>query len=252
VTVQNAAPPRIIEFERCFNFRDLGGYVGRDGRRVRWRRLFRSMTPQYMSAADVARARSLGITLVYDIRGRGRGVSSGPLSEPPGRRVAYRPRKGLTWSPEAMRQYRQLPPEVQLPQVLDRLGRNFAKGVSAIADEGGATLFHCRLGKDRSGVFAALLLKLLGVSDADVIADYVLSGDAAATVRPLVTEDGGDDPTQSESRVVREPATRHLMELVLQKLDSEYGGAYAYLRHHGVPKHKLDRVIEKLLEPAGS
>ena len=151
-----------------------------------------------------------------------------------------------------MRKYRALPPEVQLPQVLDRLGRNFAKGVAAIADEEGATLFHCRIGKDRSGVFAALLLKLLGVSDEDIIADYLLSGDAASTAKPLVTEDGGDDPTQSEARVVREPATRHLMELTLARLESEYGGAYAYLRHHGVPKYKLERLIERTLEPGGS
>jgi protein-tyrosine phosphatase len=250
VTLQADAPARVIEFERCFNFRDLGGYTGRDGRRVRWRRLFRSMTPQYMTPADVKKARDLGISLVYDIRGPR--TTSGPLGEPPGRRVTYRPRKGAIWTPEAIKQYRALPAEVQLPQVLDRLGRSFAKGVSTIAGEPGAVLFHCRLGKDRSGVFAALLLKLFGVSDEDVIADYVISGDASAIARPLLTQDGGDDPTQSESRVVREPAQPHLMELVLQKLEAEYGGAYAYLRKHGVPGHKLDRLIERTLEPAGS
>ena len=81
MTLQTGAPPRIIEFERCFNFRDIGGYAGRDGRRVRWRRLFRSMTPQYMTEADVAKARGLGITLVFDIRGPQ--ATSGPLGEPP-------------------------------------------------------------------------------------------------------------------------------------------------------------------------
>jgi protein-tyrosine phosphatase len=247
VTAGTGAPPRSIEFERCFNFRDLGGYAGRDGRHVRWRRLFRSMTPQYMTTADVAKARDLGIALVFDIRGRQ--ATSGPIGEPPGKRVAYKPRRSVLWTPEALQKYRQQPPEVQLPQVLDRLGRNFARGVTAIADEDAAALFHCRLGKDRSGVLAAVLLKLLGVSDEDVIADYLLSGDAATTAKPLVTEDG-DDPTQSEARVVREPAQRQLMELVLARLESEYGGAYAYLRRHGVPKYKLDRLIARTLEPS--
>jgi protein tyrosine/serine phosphatase len=249
VTVEADAPPRFIEFERCFNFRDLGGYFGRDGRRVRWRRVFRSMTPQYMSPADLEKARGLGIGLVYDIRGAR--FQSGPLAGPPVRRVAYRPRLHVAWTPESLQHYRALPAEVQLPQVLDRLGRNFARGAAAMADEDGAVLFHCRLGKDRSGVFAAILLKLLGVSNEDVIADYVLSGDASSAAKPLLLEDGNDDPTQSESRVVREPAQRHLIELVLQKLESEYGGAYAYLRKHSVPKHKLHRLIDRLLEPAG-
>ena len=244
------SPPRGIDFERCFNFRDLGGYAGKDGRHVRWRRVFRSMTPQYMSAVDVARARDLGISQVFDIRGAKE--TSGPLGEPPGRRIAYRPRRGRIWTPEAMKRYRELSPEVALPQVLDRLGRDFAKGITALAEDDGALLFHCRLGKDRSGVFAALLLKLLGVSDEDVIADYVLSGNAAATAQPLVTQDGGDDPTQSEARVVREPAQPHLMELTLARLRDEYGGAYAYLRRHGVPKYKLEAVIERLLEPAAT
>jgi len=249
VTVGTGSPARVIEFERCFNFRDLGGYAGRDGRRVRWRRLFRSMTPEYMTDADVAKARELGIRLVFDIRGRQ--STSGPIGEAPARRVVYRPRRGVIWTPEALQKYRELPPEVQLPQVLDRLGRNFAKGVSAMADENGASLFHCRLGKDRSGVLAAVVLKLVGVSDEDVIADYLLSGDAAAIARSLVIENG-DDPTQSEARVVREPAQRNLMELVLAKLQSDYGGAYAYLRKHGVPKYKLEKLIERLLEPAGN
>jgi hypothetical protein len=118
-----------------------------------------------------------------------------------------------------------------------------------MADEDGATLFHCRLGKDRSGVFSAILLKLLGVNDADIAADYVMSGDAASTAKPLVTENG-DDPTMSESRVVREGAQPHLIELVLAKLESEYGGPRAYLRKYGVPKHKIERFIERTLEPA--
>ena len=43
----------------------------------------------------------------------------------------------------------------------------------------GCTLFHCRAGKDRTGVVAMLLLGLAGVSDEDIVADY------AATQRYL-------------------------------------------------------------------
>ena len=35
-------PKRRVEIEGCNNFRDLGGYPTSDGRRVRWRVLFRA------------------------------------------------------------------------------------------------------------------------------------------------------------------------------------------------------------------
>src|SRR5215213_5459091 len=73
---------RHLSFERCFNFRDIGGYETEDGRRVMWQRLFRSMTPQWMTPADAARARELGIELLIDLRGP-RDDNSGPLGESP-------------------------------------------------------------------------------------------------------------------------------------------------------------------------
>lgn len=245
MTVGQQASPRILEFERCLNFRDLGGYEGLHGRRVRWRRLFRSMTPEFMSEADLQQARALGIGLVIDMRGSR--YTSGPLADPPVQRVAVGSRRAWRWDQEALDRFRESPPEVALPAVLDRLGRTFARAVAAMADEDVPVLFHCRLGKDRSGVLAAVLLKLLGVRDTDVIADYLMSGDAAASAAPIVTQNG-DDPRRSAARVVREPAQRAAMESLLARLREE-GGAYAYLRKHGVPKYKLQRLIERLLEP---
>ena len=37
---------------------------------------------------------------------------------------------------------------------------------------GHAVLFHCTAGKDRTGILAALLLKLCGVCNEDILADY--------------------------------------------------------------------------------
>jgi len=46
---------------------------------------------------------------------------------------------------------------------------------SALLAAEGPVLFHCSTGKDRAGVAAALLLMALGVSDEDIVADYMLS-----------------------------------------------------------------------------
>ena len=45
--------------------------------------------------------------------------------------------------------------------------------IRAVNAERGAVLFHCATGKDRTGVVAALLLRLLGADDAAIYADYM-------------------------------------------------------------------------------
>lgn len=39
-------------------------------------------------------------------------------------------------------------------------------------------IFHCFAGKDRTGFAAAIILKILGVSDEDIFADYLLTNEA--------------------------------------------------------------------------
>ena len=46
---------RRIDLDGCFNFRDLGGYPSEGGRKIRWRRLFRSDALHHLSAADADR-----------------------------------------------------------------------------------------------------------------------------------------------------------------------------------------------------
>lgn len=47
------------------------------------------------------------------------------------------------------------------------------KGVEAILNARGPTVFHCAAGKDRTGIFAATVLSLLGAGDEAIIDDYV-------------------------------------------------------------------------------
>lgn len=42
----------------------------------------------------------------------------------------------------------------------------------------GAVLWHCAAGKDRTGVIAAVLLRLLGVSDVEIFKDYLYTNEA--------------------------------------------------------------------------
>ena len=60
--------PRNLGFSATYNFRDVGGYAGLDGRAVRWRRLFRADSLHRIGEADAAAFTELGVRTVIDLR----------------------------------------------------------------------------------------------------------------------------------------------------------------------------------------
>ena len=63
-----ASPARRLPIDGCVNFRDLGGYQVADGRRVRWRRLFRADGLNRLSDEDQLLLSGLGLATVIDLR----------------------------------------------------------------------------------------------------------------------------------------------------------------------------------------
>src|SRR5467141_3704046 len=62
-------PARHFNLAGASNFRDLGGYPGRAGRAVRWRRIFRSNHLGHVTDADIEILRGLGLRSAFDFRG---------------------------------------------------------------------------------------------------------------------------------------------------------------------------------------
>src|SRR5512145_712402 len=62
---------RLLPLEGGRNFRDLGGYATRDGRRVRWGRVYRSGVMSYLTDADRTRLDALGLRTLCDFRAPG-------------------------------------------------------------------------------------------------------------------------------------------------------------------------------------
>src|SRR5215207_1201965 len=63
------SPARHLNLAGASNFRDLGGYLTRDGRIVRWRQIFRSNHLGHLTDDDAAVLRSLGVKSAFDFRG---------------------------------------------------------------------------------------------------------------------------------------------------------------------------------------
>lgn len=117
---------------------------------------------------------------------------------------------------------------------------------AADARSDGCTLFHCRAGKDRTGVVAMLLLELAGVDGAHIVADY------AATQRYMGR--GLRAQRIAVSLLLRKKVPSCLfearpeeMERTLAYLHERYGGARRYLRSvAGCSDSLLDRTAARL------
>src|ERR1700686_1109797 len=63
------SPSRHLNLTGASNFRDLGGYPGRDGRMDRWRQIFRSNHLGHLTQADIRGLRPLGLKSAFDFGG---------------------------------------------------------------------------------------------------------------------------------------------------------------------------------------
>jgi protein-tyrosine phosphatase len=126
--------------------------------------------------------------------------------------------------------------------LLDRWPDRFAAAIGAVARAPeGAVLIHCEDGRDRTGLVAALLLKLVGVPDETIAADYALSADR---LRPrydsLIAAADEDGKERLRQENFSDPAT---MLAVLEGFD-----VVGYLRRGGATAEDLAAVRTRLLD----
>jgi protein-tyrosine phosphatase len=174
-------PVRVLAFDGCVNFRDLGGYPTAGGRHLRWRRLFRAAGLHRLTAGDHDRLIELGVATVVDLRTVDEAEQRGrfPVEQVPVRYVAL-PLMDILPATEELPSWR------EASFVADRYAHMVAEGAPALtrafevlASPGALpAVYHCSAGKDRTGVLSALILAFLGVPDEFIVADYALSADA--------------------------------------------------------------------------
>ena len=268
---QAASNLRVLNIEGVLNFRDIGGYLGADGRQVVWGKVFRSAQLDRLSEQGVCELAALGIKTVVDLR------FTDETQKYPTIRSAVPNAEILSWHDEqeagsadksaAMKlAWRESLDSKDPAKVREAMRINYPKKLYThraiyrkmllrLSEGQTPLLFHCAAGKDRTGVGAALILSLLGVDEQQIIEDYLLTQKElegrveAWFAGGATTQENYQDFREKLARQSSEllapifEADRVYIETLLEYVDTTYGSFARYAQE----KLQLEDVfIERL------
>lgn len=143
------------------NARDLGGWTTTDGKKVKYRRLYRGgdIGSSYLSKKGINQMLAEGIRAEIDLR-ESKDLN-GAKSSRLGTDIAF-------YNANMSKAYGGL-----IREYPDKVTKTFKKAVEFLR-EGYPTYFHCSIGRDRTGTMAVIFLGVLGVSESDISKEYEL------------------------------------------------------------------------------
>lgn len=255
---------RRLPFAGARNFRDLGGYATADGATVRWGVLYRSDHLHHLTNRDLAALAALDLACVIDFRSDFEQTNE-PDRLPPGTpvRVVHLPifdantRMGREIRERiASGKLAGLDPDAMLRDANVQFVRHFTPQFQAFVREvlvaqGKPVLFHCTVGKDRTGFAAAILLRILGVPQDVILQDYLesqayLLAGRARDLRLLRLTRGTETVQIIEGLLSVKP---EYLQLAFDTIEQEYGSFAAYVRNGlGLSDFEIAELRALLLE----
>lgn len=173
-----------MKLQGAINFRDMGGLPTQDGRRLKKNKFYRSGALATLTPEDCQTMQSLAIREIVDYRDpieaqkdqdilwEGANYEccpANPSSHPMTASVGelFTEQRLISLPSDYMENlYRALP-------IANPAYKKLFQKVNQLQE--GALLQHCAVGKDRTGVGAALLLTSLGVKEDAVLEDYLMT-----------------------------------------------------------------------------
>lgn len=240
-----------LPLKGAVNVRELGGYPVAGGGQTRFRRFLRSDSLARLEASDERFLYDYGVRCVIDLRGEDEVTSMPDCAI--GADVLH------AWVPllefnaadyQGLRErYGSDSNDFELGAIYWLILKNFPAIVEifhviATAPEG-CVLFHCSVGKDRTGVVAMLLLGLAGVDKWDVVADYVQSFPNLMRDAAYAADYEDSEPFGSREGLESSPAS---IEFAWDVIERAFGDVRSYLVGCGVSEEDLDAVFARLTQ----
>lgn len=259
--------PKILPLKSVRNPRDLGGYVGYDGRKIKTHRLLRTGKISQISPADEQYLKEYGLKHIVDLR------SPMECEKCPDRELGGVQHSTLPLSDEdntqggkndilkAFAEYRQ-DQYAGFRMMCDRYHDHVAKSHAQntirqilnllVNTKEGAILYHCSEGKDRTGIVTFIILYLLGVDLETIRQDYLYSNYMLNNYRAIrdqkFKEKGENLKFRANMRILGSVSDA-FFDTALITIEKEFGGLDEYCKNQlGVTAEMREQLRELYLE----
>lgn len=222
--------------ENIENCRDLGGYPSKYGC-TKFGRFIRCGTVDRPTENDIKKLKELNVTTVIDLRGdyefQSRPNDIERLTENARHISLYElnvaEAKNIKITITEVYEY-----------IINGYKENIYSALKAVADApDGAVLYHCFLGKDRTGILTMLLLTVAGVSEDDIVADYQLTYTYLENYMQTHAETLWD--TEPEMHYSLPQTMRSLLAYIKKK----YGSIEDYIRQIGIGDEDIEKIRKR-------
>lgn len=237
---------RHLDWEGCFNARDLGGLRTVNGRATHFGRVVRADSLDGLTATGWAALTAYGVRTIIDLRNDDERTAD-VVPRPPTVTTHHCPLDGSddrefwdVWDsgPQFGTPLYYRPHLERMPQ------RSAAVLASIAAAPPGGVAFHCGVGRDRAGLVTMLLLALVGVTPDDIVADYVLSAERL-TARAAILGDDDHEPILLAYMAEQGTTAAEVLRRVLDDLDD----VRALLVSGGLTEQDIATLQRRLLDP---
>lgn len=253
---------RLLGWDGFYNARDLGGLPLRDGGTTAFGGYVRSADLRFASEQGLGQMADAGFGTVFDLRNDFE-TRTTPRNEAEERANAYRvPPVPEAELPEGvfgvrvpldntrdlefwqrMRDEGRLGSPRFFTPVLREQPERVVAVLRAMAQAPGGVVFHCAIGRDRTGLIAFTLLALAGVEAEAIAADYALSTKALA---PFFARMNFPDHADAIAENLQRRGFT-IESAVAEQLDGF--DAWATLRDAGLRDDELERLRARLVPP---
>lgn len=253
--------PPFVPVQGVINIRCVGGFDVGSGKHVKPALIYRSGALGMITARGIEQLTALRISKAFDFRSESE-IESYRMPAPviPGLEIVKVPiTEGQVFDPAALALRLQSFAEHELDAFLEIYTEILELGGPAfetifrhiIAHPDEPFLVHCTAGKDRTGIFIAILLMILGVDDQAIIDDYALTTAGLEPVLPLLIKRFEKDTVYManwQGTLNMGSSRPETMAATIEIIRSKYGGAENYLKiRTTLNEQDIQKVCEHLV-----